>query len=183
MPIFSGLDVTFAPAETADYVVCSGLFDDTRETPDDYRELLGGDARPLAVHGLRQSRHRGRARRGSHLLRRRARRRLRRDRRRGAVLRQAVRADLRGRARSGGARSRRRSRRRSTGCWRSAIQSGPISRARPCSASIACLSYPAFMPPTSGARERDDLAGSSGNVRRCRRGAESGDAQTCVVRR
>ena len=38
--IFTGLGVTFAPAETADYVVCSGLFDDTRETPDDYRELL-----------------------------------------------------------------------------------------------------------------------------------------------
>jgi HAD superfamily hydrolase (TIGR01459 family) len=40
VPIFSGLNVTFAPAETADYVVCSGLFDDTREKPDDYRELL-----------------------------------------------------------------------------------------------------------------------------------------------
>jgi HAD superfamily hydrolase (TIGR01459 family) len=40
LSIFAGLDVTFAAAETADYVVCSGLFDDTRETPDDYRELL-----------------------------------------------------------------------------------------------------------------------------------------------
>ena len=29
LSIFAGLDVTFAPAETADYVVCSGLFDDT----------------------------------------------------------------------------------------------------------------------------------------------------------
>jgi HAD superfamily hydrolase (TIGR01459 family) len=38
--IFAGLGITFAPAETADYVVCSGLFDDARETPDDYRELL-----------------------------------------------------------------------------------------------------------------------------------------------
>ena len=27
--IFAGLDVAFAPLETADYVVCSGLFDDT----------------------------------------------------------------------------------------------------------------------------------------------------------
>jgi HAD superfamily hydrolase (TIGR01459 family) len=27
-------------AATADYVVCSGLFDDTRETPEDYRALL-----------------------------------------------------------------------------------------------------------------------------------------------
>jgi HAD superfamily hydrolase (TIGR01459 family) len=40
LPIFGGLNVRFAPVETADYVVCSGLFDDTRETPDDYRELL-----------------------------------------------------------------------------------------------------------------------------------------------
>jgi HAD superfamily hydrolase (TIGR01459 family) len=38
--IFAGLDVTFAPAEAADYVVCSGLFDDTAETPESYRELL-----------------------------------------------------------------------------------------------------------------------------------------------
>ncbi len=40
LPIFAGLDISFAAAETADYVVCSGLFDDTRETPDDYNGLL-----------------------------------------------------------------------------------------------------------------------------------------------
>ena len=40
LSIFTGLDVAFAPVEDADYVVCSGLFDDTRETPDSYRELL-----------------------------------------------------------------------------------------------------------------------------------------------
>jgi HAD superfamily hydrolase (TIGR01459 family) len=40
LPIFTGLNVGFAPVETSDYVVCSGLFDDTRETPDDYRALL-----------------------------------------------------------------------------------------------------------------------------------------------
>ena len=38
--IFAGLDLKFAPPETADYVVCSGLFDDTTETPDNYRDLL-----------------------------------------------------------------------------------------------------------------------------------------------
>jgi HAD superfamily hydrolase (TIGR01459 family) len=38
--IFSGLDVTLAPLERADYVVCSGLFDDTTETPDSYRDML-----------------------------------------------------------------------------------------------------------------------------------------------
>ena len=39
-PIYEGLDVRFAPVETADYVVCSGLFDDETETAEDYRELL-----------------------------------------------------------------------------------------------------------------------------------------------
>jgi HAD superfamily hydrolase (TIGR01459 family) len=40
LPIFGGLDVRFAPLEAADYVVCSGLFDDTVETPDSYRDML-----------------------------------------------------------------------------------------------------------------------------------------------
>jgi HAD superfamily hydrolase (TIGR01459 family) len=40
LPIFAGLDVIFAPPETANYVVCSGLFDDATETPGNYRELL-----------------------------------------------------------------------------------------------------------------------------------------------
>lgn len=40
-PIFTELDVAFAPVETADYVVCSGLFNDEVETAEDYRELLG----------------------------------------------------------------------------------------------------------------------------------------------
>jgi HAD superfamily hydrolase (TIGR01459 family) len=40
VPIFAGLDLTFAPLETADYVVCSGLFDDTIETPESYRDML-----------------------------------------------------------------------------------------------------------------------------------------------
>ncbi len=40
LPIFAGLEVTFAPPKTADYVVCSGLFDDAMETPENYRELL-----------------------------------------------------------------------------------------------------------------------------------------------
>ncbi len=38
--IFAGLDLRFAPLEKADYVVCSGLFDDEKETPDDYRPRL-----------------------------------------------------------------------------------------------------------------------------------------------
>ena len=40
LPIFDGLNVVFAPLKSADYVVCSGLFDDTTETLDSYREML-----------------------------------------------------------------------------------------------------------------------------------------------
>ena len=39
-PIFSDLDVRFAPIEAADYVVCSGLYNDETETPESYRALL-----------------------------------------------------------------------------------------------------------------------------------------------
>ena len=38
--IFTGLDAPFSTAEDAMYVVCTGLFDDEVETPDDYRDLL-----------------------------------------------------------------------------------------------------------------------------------------------
>jgi HAD superfamily hydrolase (TIGR01459 family) len=38
--LFHELDLEFAPLESADYCVCSGLFDDTQETADDYRDLL-----------------------------------------------------------------------------------------------------------------------------------------------
>ncbi len=40
LPLFDGLDVTFAPLETAKSIVCTGLFDDEHEEPEDYRELL-----------------------------------------------------------------------------------------------------------------------------------------------
>jgi HAD superfamily hydrolase (TIGR01459 family) len=39
-PLFDGLTLTFAPAETADVVICTGLFDDERETAEDYRARL-----------------------------------------------------------------------------------------------------------------------------------------------
>ena len=39
--VFSELGIeAFAPAESADYVVCTGLFDDDRERPENYRPLL-----------------------------------------------------------------------------------------------------------------------------------------------
>jgi HAD superfamily hydrolase (TIGR01459 family) len=40
LPTFIELGITFAPAESAEYVVCTGLFDDENETPEDYRPLL-----------------------------------------------------------------------------------------------------------------------------------------------
>lgn len=38
--LFTGLDVTLASAEAADAIVCSGLFDDTKETPADYATVF-----------------------------------------------------------------------------------------------------------------------------------------------
>ena len=38
--LYDGLQADFAPLDRADFIVCTGLFDDMRETPDDYRELL-----------------------------------------------------------------------------------------------------------------------------------------------
>jgi HAD superfamily hydrolase (TIGR01459 family) len=40
VPMFEGLDAPLAGVESADYVVCSGLFDDTTETPQDYAMLI-----------------------------------------------------------------------------------------------------------------------------------------------
>jgi HAD superfamily hydrolase (TIGR01459 family) len=47
MRLFDGLEVRFGPIGAADYVVCTGLFDDERETLADYektlRDMLGRD--------------------------------------------------------------------------------------------------------------------------------------------
>jgi len=40
LPIFEGLGASLVPIESADYVVCSGLYDDTTETPEDYDDLI-----------------------------------------------------------------------------------------------------------------------------------------------
>ena len=37
LPLFAGLNVPFVPDETADYIVCTGLFHDEGEVPEDYR--------------------------------------------------------------------------------------------------------------------------------------------------
>jgi HAD superfamily hydrolase (TIGR01459 family) len=41
-PIFDGIDVDFAGEADADYVVCTGLFEDDHEVPEEYRNLLAG---------------------------------------------------------------------------------------------------------------------------------------------
>ena len=43
--LFEGRPFNFAPAGTAELIVCTGLYDDTREAPDDYRDRLGALAR------------------------------------------------------------------------------------------------------------------------------------------
>ena len=40
LPIFAGLDLSRVDSSQAELVVCTGLFDDETETPDDYRDLL-----------------------------------------------------------------------------------------------------------------------------------------------
>jgi HAD superfamily hydrolase (TIGR01459 family) len=40
LPMYEGLDAPTTAIEAADYVVCSGLFDDTVETPQDYAPLI-----------------------------------------------------------------------------------------------------------------------------------------------
>ena len=39
-PMFRSLDVKFAPLESADYILCTGPFDDEVETAEDYREMM-----------------------------------------------------------------------------------------------------------------------------------------------
>jgi HAD superfamily hydrolase (TIGR01459 family) len=46
--LFAGLDIDLSPPETAEIVLCSGLYDDTRETPADYAETF----RPLLGRGV-----------------------------------------------------------------------------------------------------------------------------------
>jgi HAD superfamily hydrolase (TIGR01459 family) len=38
--IYRGLETAFAPIESADYIVCTGPFDDETETPEDYRAMM-----------------------------------------------------------------------------------------------------------------------------------------------
>ncbi|MCC2608669.1 TIGR01459 family HAD-type hydrolase [Neorhizobium petrolearium] len=40
MPLFDGLDVEAVSAEDADCIVCTGFFDDEKEVPEDYTDLL-----------------------------------------------------------------------------------------------------------------------------------------------
>lgn len=38
--IYRGIDLTISPLEDADYIICTGLFDDETETPEDYRAMM-----------------------------------------------------------------------------------------------------------------------------------------------
>jgi len=39
--VFAGIDVRFAGMDDADFIVCTGLFNDDTETPENYRDMLG----------------------------------------------------------------------------------------------------------------------------------------------
>ncbi|MDZ7626907.1 MAG: TIGR01459 family HAD-type hydrolase [Parvularculaceae bacterium] len=43
--LYEGLSIEFAPMDDAGFIICTGLFDDQRETPDDYVGLLAEAAR------------------------------------------------------------------------------------------------------------------------------------------
>jgi HAD superfamily hydrolase (TIGR01459 family) len=49
LPMYEELGIALAPVESADYVVCSGLFDDNIETPQDYQPLIA----TMRARGLR----------------------------------------------------------------------------------------------------------------------------------
>ena len=55
-PLFDGLDVDLVEAFEASTVVCTGLFDDEHETPEDYAEMLQKFRMRDAFY-LRQSRY------------------------------------------------------------------------------------------------------------------------------
>ena len=100
--------------------------------------MMNGRA-PQADHGVRQSRHRGRARRPADLSAPARIAELYRDtRRRGDLLRQAASADLRARSGAGDASAAARATPLEAGCWRSAIRSAPISPA-PSDFGLDCL--------------------------------------------
>src|ERR1700760_4814688 len=44
--IYRGLDPVLSPLEQADYIVCTGPFDDETETPEDYRAMMTAGAPP-----------------------------------------------------------------------------------------------------------------------------------------
>ncbi|MBB4952394.1 HAD superfamily hydrolase (TIGR01459 family) [Agrobacterium vitis] len=48
LSLFQGLDVELVPADEADVIICTGLFNDEEEQPEEYRELLEG----LSQRGL-----------------------------------------------------------------------------------------------------------------------------------
>ena len=183
LPIFDGLDAPFARwsrPTTSSAPACSTTRSRRRRTT---ATDAGAVARAQAVHGLRQSGPRGRARRQARSIARARSPTLYGDaRRRGALRRQAASADLRSgarRSREGAARRCRHRARPRAGDRR--IRCAPISRARTISASTACSSPPASTPRSSATATIPDLAALGTNVRRRRHRAEGGDAQAGVV--
>ena len=170
--IFAGLNLRFAPLESADYVVCSGLVDDEKETPDDYRGRLQtmlkrklfmvcGNPDIVVERGDRLVYCAGAiadiyAGMGGEVLYA------------GKPYRPIYDMALAKAETSSSA-----ARRNCAGCWRSAIRCAPILPARMPSASIACSSPPGSTPRNWAAARHPAGARDQWPVRRppanCRR--------------
>ena len=172
-----------ARSKRADYVVCTGLFDDERRDAGRLPRDCSRTARARPVHGVRQSRHRGRARRPADLLRRRARRRLRGR----SAARSTTPASRTGRSTS--ARLTRLAARtargattpRSSACWRSAIRCAPICTARNRISAVDCLFVTAGIHAEELGSATTRISRRSARCSRQPGNAEGGDTETGVV--
>ena len=179
LPTFTELGITFAPAESADYVVCTGLFDDDKETPENYRPLLlrlrernlfmvCANPDLVVERGERLVYCAGSiadlyASLGGEVLYA------------GKPHRPIYEAAL---AKAAAARREA----AATGCWRSATRCAPTSPAPPRSASIACSSPPASTPRRRAAGHAGRQAAGV-DLRRSRYLSEGGHATAGVVSR
>ena len=148
--IYRGLDAMIAPLEAADYIVCTGLFDDETESAEDYRAmLLQARERKLTLVCANPDIV---VERGDRLIYcAGAIAELYRELGGEVIFYGKPHRPIYERAMALAAERRGQPADRSTGCWRSAIPSARIWPARTVSASTACSSPAASTPKNSRA--------------------------------
>ena len=174
----AGVAPALVGPDEAAYVLCTGLFDDSTETPEDYAGRLASLRRAPVADDLRQSRSRRPSRPQARLLRRRARRGLRGARRRDDLRRQAASADLQ----SGAGEDRgaaRRSGRAGAGAGDRRRACAPTSPAPPRPGSTPCSSPTASIAANSMVPARPTTR-CSGCSRRPRRGRSPPSARSSL---